>query len=114
MSNTIFDKILAGEISVDPVCDDDDVLAFADINPQAPVHVLVIPKIRVARFSDLAELTAEEIGRFFTAVSRIASSLGLDEPGYRVVVNNGSDAGQEVEYLHAHILGGRKLSWPPG
>lgn len=114
MNDTIFDKVLAGEIPVDSVYEDDDVLAFRDINPKAPIHVLVIPKNRVNRFSELADGNAEVIGRFFRATSKVAASLGLDENGYRVVFNNGSDGGQEVEYLHAHILGGRKLTWPPG
>ncbi len=114
MNDTIFDKILAGDIPADKVYEDDDVLAFRDINPQAPVHVLVIPKIRTARFSELAEKPLEETGKFFRAVSKTASLLGLDGPGYRIVLNNGDDGGQDVEYLHAHILGGRRLTWPPG
>lgn len=114
MNDTIFDKVLMGEIPVDSVYEDDDVLAFRDINPKAPVHVLVIPKVRVARFAELAAGETEDAGRFFTAVSKVAAILGLDQDGYRIVVNNGSDGGQEVEYLHAHILGGRKLTWPPG
>ncbi len=114
MDETIFDKILAGDIPVDSVYEDDDVLAFRDINPKAPIHILVIPKIRVARFSDLAQRSTEEIGRFVSAISKVAAAMSLDDSGYRVVFNNGSDGGQEVEYLHAHILGGRKLTWPPG
>jgi histidine triad (HIT) family protein len=114
MDETIFDKILAGDIPVDTVYEDDDVLAFRDINPKAPTHILVIPKIRAARFSELAQRSTEETGRFISAISKVASAMGLDDPGYRVVFNNGSDGGQEVEYLHAHILGGRKLAWPPG
>jgi histidine triad (HIT) family protein len=114
MDETIFDKILAGDIPVDSVYEDGDVLAFRDINPKAPVHILVIPKIRTARFSDLAQRSTEETGRFISAISKVAAALGLDDSGYRVVFNNGSDGGQEVEYLHAHILGGRKLTWPPG
>lgn len=114
MNDTVFDKILRGELPVDSVYEDDDVLAFKDINPQAPIHVLVIPKKRVSCFSELAGGDAEDIGRLIKATSAIAASLGLDEDGYRVVFNIGSDGGQEVEYLHAHILGGRKFSWPPG
>lgn len=114
MNDTIFDKILDGRISVDAVHEDEDVLAFRDINPKAPVHVLVIPKVRSERFSELTERSVEETGRFFAAVSRVATILGLDDKGYRVVINNGPDGGQEVEYLHAHILGGRTLKWPPG
>ena len=114
MNNTVFDKIISGEIPVESVFEDDDVLAFNDLNPKAPHHVLVIPKKRVSRFSELADKAVEDTGRFFAAVSRVAALLNLNETGYRVVINNGRDGGQEVEYLHAHILGGRKLSWPPG
>ncbi len=114
MSETIFERILAGEIPADKVYEDQSVLAFRDIQPQAPVHVLVIPKKRMDRFEHLHEWGPEETGCFFQAVSRVAEELGLTGRGYRVVVNNGSDGGQEVEYLHAHILGGRSLSWPAG
>ena len=114
MSDTIFDKIIAGDIPADIVYRDEKVLAFRDINPQAPVHVLVIPMARCERFAELKGRDPMEIGEFFRAVSSVASDLGLDEPGYRIVVNNGSDGGQEVEYLHAHILGGRRMNWPPG
>ena len=114
MSNTVFDKILAGEIPADKVYEDDDVLAFNDIKPQAPVHVVVIPKVRISRFAELAGRPAGETGKFFRSVAKAAASLGLDGPGYRIVVNNGADGGQEVEYIHAHILGGRRMKWPPG
>jgi len=113
-AETIFDRIISGEIPVEAVYENDDVLAFNDLNPQAPVHVLVIPKKRLSRFSELSARPVDETGSFFKAVSAVASSLNLDEAGYRIVINNGSDGGQEVEYLHAHILGGRKLNWPPG
>lgn len=111
---TIFDKVLAGTIPADKVYEDDDVLAFRDISPQAPVHVLVIPKVRAERFPQLAERPAEEVGRLFKAAARVATDLGLDESGYRVVVNNGEQGQQTVEYLHVHILGGRQMNWPPG
>ena len=112
--DTLFDMILAGEIPADKVFEDDDVLAFRDINPQAPTHVLVIPKKRVSRFAELRERDPGDVGRFFAGVSRVAADLGLDADGYRVVVNNGRDGQQTVEYLHAHILGGRPMTWPPG
>jgi len=112
--DTVFDRIISGEIPVEPVYEDSDVLAFKDMNPQAPVHVLVIPRKRISRFSEITGWSAEDTGRFFISVSKAASALNLNEPGYRIVINNGSDGGQEVEYLHAHILGGRKLNWPPG
>jgi len=111
---TIFDKILKKEMAADVVFEDDQVLAFRDINPQAPTHVLVIPKVRWERFSELKGAETTSIGAFFAGVSRVAAELGLEKEGYRVVVNNGTHGQQTVEYLHAHILGGRQLSWPPG
>lgn len=111
---TLFDKLLRREIPAQIVYEDDCVLAFRDINPQAPVHVLVIPKQKVARFAQLPSQDVADVGRFFQGVARVASELKLDGQGYRVVVNNGRDGQQTVEYLHAHILGGRGLTWPPG
>jgi histidine triad (HIT) family protein len=114
MYNTVFDKVVSGEIPADIVYENEDVIAFRDISPKAPVHVLVIPKQRLSRFSELSAWEPVSVGKFFTAVSVVAGILGLEKDGYRVVVNNGRDGGQEVEYLHAHILGGRRLTWPPG
>jgi len=114
VENTIFDKILAGEIPCDKVYEDSFVLAFKDINPKAPVHVLVIPKHRIERYSEVQDQDVEVIGQFHKSVSKVASELNLDKNGYRVVFNCGQDGGQEVEYLHAHILGGRALHWPAG
>jgi len=114
MHKTVFDKILSGDLPADRVYEDDSVFAFRDINPQAPVHVLVIPKTKFARFTEISSRPAEETGRFFSAVSKVATFLNLDSSGYRVVINNGRDGGQAVEYFHAHILAGRKLTWPPG
>lgn len=111
---TLFERILAGEIPSDKVYEDEDVFAFRDINPQAPVHVLVIPKHKTARFDHLNELEAERVGLLFQGAARVARALGLAENGYRVVVNNGEHGQQTVEYLHVHILGGRQLEWPPG
>ena len=113
-NDTLFDKILRKEIPSEAVYEDDDVYAFADINPQAPIHVLVIPKARNESFADLKDADAAETGRFMQGVSRVAEHLGLEEDGYRVVFNTGRDALQSVQYLHAHILGGRRLKWPPG
>ncbi len=113
-AKTIFDRILAGEATADVVHDDEHVLAFRDVNPQAPVHVLVIPKRRVGSFKELADLDVEEVGRFMQGVARAARLLGLDGPGYRVVFNCGRHGQQTVDYLHAHILGGRQMTWPPG
>ena len=112
--DTLFDKILRKEIPSESIYEDDDIYAFADINPQAPVHVLVTPKVRRASFIDLKDADAVEIGRFMQGVSRVAAKLGLEENGYRIVFNTGRDALQSVPYVHAHILGGRRLTWPPG
>ncbi|NBC28587.1 MAG: HIT domain-containing protein [Spirochaetes bacterium] len=112
--NTLFDKILAGEIESDEVYSDEFVYAFRDINPQAPVHVLVIPKKKLSSFSDVRSADAVDLGEFMRGVSRVAEQLGLEDGGYRVVFNTGPDAQQTVQYLHAHVIGGRSLSWPPG
>ena len=111
---TIFDRILAGEAPADIVFEDEDVLAFRDINPQAPVHVLVIPKKRIARFEELSKKVEAETGRFFLGVIKVIEHLDLPKDGYRVVINSGKHGQQSVDYLHAHILGGRQMSWPPG
>ncbi len=112
--DTIFDKILRKEIPSDAVYEDDHVYAFRDVNPQAPVHVLVIPKRKLRSFVDLADANPEDVAALMQGVSRVARDLGLEERGYRVVINTGPDALQSVEYLHAHIIAGRRLSWPPG
>jgi len=114
MEETVFDKIIKKEIPADVVYEDDSILAFRDINPQAPVHVLVIPKKKVASFNDLKDRSSEETGLFLQGVSKVAVQLGLAEDGYRIVMNCGSNGQQTVEYLHAHILGERQMSWPPG
>lgn len=111
---TLFDRILAGEIPSDKVYEDEDVFAFRDISPQAPVHVLVIPKRKVPRFDQLTTQSADVVGRLFQGAAKVARELGLAENGYRIVVNNGEHAQQTVEYIHVHILGGRPLNWPPG
>lgn len=111
---TLFDKILAGEIPSEAVYEDDHVYAFRDINPQAPQHVLVIPKRKLESFADIRAADAVEVGTFMQGVSQVAAELGLETDGYRVVFNTGSDGQQTVQYLHAHIIGGRRLKWPPG
>lgn len=108
-SDTIFDKILAREIPAAIVYEDDDVLAFKDIQPQAKVHVLVIPKRRAASLNDLKDQPPSDIGAFLIGVGKAAEHLGLVQNGYRVVLNTGRDAGQTVFYVHAHILGGEPL-----
>lgn len=113
-TDTVFEKILRGEIPADKVYEDDVVFAFRDIDPQAPTHVLVIPKQKQRSFTDLQSADTGWVGSFMQGVARVASQLGLDDSGYRVVFNTGRDALQSVDYVHAHILGGRKMSWPPG
>lgn len=108
----IFARILRGEIPCDRVYEDGDVLAFRDVNPQAPTHVLVIPKQPVSCIA--AAEDAGMLGRLMLGVRATAAELGLVEGGYRVVINNGAGAGQTVFHLHVHILAGRDLSWPPG
>ena len=114
MENTIFDKILAGDIPAKVVYEDEHVLAFHDVNPQAPVHVLVIPKQKVVRFQDLPEQDLTMVGRLFQTAAIVARQLGLEDKGYRVVVNNGEQGQQTVAYIHLHILGQRQMKWPPG
>ena len=113
-SSTIFDKIIAREIPADIVYEDDDCLAFHDIQPQAPVHVLVIPKRRIENVASLQDGDLEIAGKLLLAVGHVARQLDLAETGYRVVANCGSDGGQSVDHLHLHVLGGRQMKWPPG
>ena len=113
-SDTIFDKILRKEIPSDCVYEDEEVYAFRDIQPQAPVHVLVIPRRKLESFADLADADSALVAALMKGVARTARSLGLEDNGYRVVFNTGPDALQSVPYLHAHIIAGRKLAWPPG
>ena len=109
-NENIFAKILRGEIPCDKVYEDDFALAFNDINPLAPVHVLVIPKGAYVSLDDFsAQASDEEIAGFYRAVGTVARDLGLAEPGYRTMNNTGSDGGQEVPHFHVHILGGRKI-----
>ena len=106
----IFAKILRGEIPCDTVYEDDHALAFKDISPQAPVHVLVIPKGPWANMEDMtAQASAEQVQGFFAAIAKTAAAAGVVEDGYRVIANNGADANQEVPHLHYHVLGGRNL-----
>ncbi len=114
MSDCLFCKIINREIPADIVYEDDLVLAFSDINPQAPNHTLIIPKKHIARVSDLKEEEARLMGRMIMAANKIVREKGLAEKGYRIVLNCGKDAGQEVFHIHLHLLSGRKFSWPPG
>lgn len=110
----LFCKILAGEIPADVVHETESVLAFRDITPQAPTHVLIIPRRHIATINDLGPDDKEIIGCLYLAAKEIAAAEGLAEPGYRVVMNCNEGAGQSVFHLHLHLLGGRGLSWPPG
>ncbi len=111
---SIFKKIIDREIPADIVYEDEQCLAFRDINPQAPVHVLLIPKREIASLAEVQPDDAALLGHLMVKASEIASQLELDEEGYRVVLNTGKNGGQAVFHIHLHILGGRALSWPPG
>jgi histidine triad (HIT) family protein len=112
--DTIFDKVLRGDVPSKKVYEDESIYAFRDVHPQAPVHVLVIPRKKLASFAEVADADPADIAAFVQGISRVARALGLEESGYRVVFNTGPDAQQSVHYLHAHIIAGRKLGWPPG
>lgn len=114
MENCIFCKIAAGTIPSTVVYEDEKILAFRDINPEAPTHILVIPKRHISSTNALEPSDEALIGYIFTAAKNIAKAEGIDESGYRIVNNCGRDGGQTVQHLHFHILGGRSLSWPPG
>ena len=111
---TLFQKIAAREIPARIVQETDEWLAFHDVNPQAPVHVLIVPKRAIPRLDQAVEEDSCLLGRMLLAAPKIAKSLGVAESGFRVVINNGRDAGESVPHLHIHLLGGRALQWPPG
>ncbi|XP_066944729.1 uncharacterized HIT-like protein Synpcc7942_1390 [Macrobrachium rosenbergii] len=110
---TIFDKIIDRSIPADIVYEDEQCLAFRDVSPQAPVHILVIPKKRIPMLSEAVDDEAQLLGHLLIAVKKVAAQEKLDN-GFRVVINNGKDGAQSVYHLHLHILGGRQMSWPPG
>jgi len=114
MAGTIFDKIIAREIPADIVFEDEHVLAFRDIHPQAPVHVLFIPKRAIATLNDLDEGDEVVVGRLAMAAAAFAKREGFAQDGYRVVMNCNGDGGQTVFHIHLHLLAGRPLAWPPG
>lgn len=114
MSDSIFGKIARGEIPADIVYEDDDVVAFRDLSPQAPTHILVIPRKPIPTLNDMASEDAELVGKLFLAAARVARQEGIAESGYRTVVNCNAAAGQTVFHLHLHVLGGRPMQWPPG
>jgi histidine triad (HIT) family protein len=111
---TIFEKIIAREIPAKIAWEDDDAIAFHDVNPQAPVHVLIVPKKVVPRLGSAAEADRVLLGKLLLVAGDLAKKLGIDKTGYRVVINSGPDAGESVPHLHLHLLGKRALAWPPG
>jgi histidine triad (HIT) family protein len=114
MSKTLFEKIVAREIPAQIIYEDDLVIAFRDIKPAAPSHALIVPKKPIPRIAEAAPADHAVLGHLLLKAAEVAKGLGLSQSGYRVVINNGPDAGESVPHLHVHILGGRHLSWPPG
>ncbi len=114
MADCLFCKMVNGEITPDKVYENDAVLAFKDINPQAPVHALVIPKKHIATMNDLEPEHDVLVGEMYLTAKKVAEKLGVAQSGYRTVMNCNEDGGQTVFHLHLHILGGRRMDWPPG
>ena len=114
MGETIFDKIISREIPSDIVYENHNFLAFKDINPQAPVHILIIPKKRIKTINDIKEEDTQVLGEMILIASNIAKKLSIAEDGYRLVFNCNEYGGQSVYHIHLHLIGGRKLTWPPG
>tara|TARA_B100000941_G_scaffold289017_1_gene267112 strand:- start:1491 stop:1832 length:342 start_codon:yes stop_codon:yes gene_type:complete len=112
--SSLFTKIINKEIPAEIIYEDNDVLAFNDINPQAPVHVLIIPKKEIKTINDIKFEDKEILGKIFLVAKKIAKKLNIDKTGYRTVFNCNEDGGQSVYHIHLHLLGGRKLNWPPG
>jgi len=114
MNDCLFCKIIEGEIPCEFIYQDEDLLAFKDINPQAPFHCLIIPKVHINALSSITEKHDKLMGKLTTAATRICKEKGFNENGYRLVINCGEDGGQTVPHIHMHILAGRTLQWPPG
>ncbi len=114
MAECLFCKIVNGELSSDIVYDDETVIAFKDINPQAPHHILIIPKKHIASVSEVSAEDEPLLGHLCGVAARLAEKIGVAEAGYRLVVNSGPHGGQAVAHLHVHLLAGRQLTWPPG
>ena len=113
--STIFKKIIDKEIPADIVFESENILAFRDINPQAPVHILIIPKIEIPKVTDIKGLEhARLLGEMYDTANKIAKDEGIADDGFRLVFNCGKNGGQDVYHLHMHLLGGRKMNWPPG
>ena len=111
---TLFEKIIRREIPARVVHEDDEIIAVYDVNPQAPIHVLVIPKTVIPRVGAAGDADAELLGKLLLAAGRVARLLKIEESGFRLVINHGHDGGETVPHLHVHLLGGRELGWPPG
>jgi histidine triad (HIT) family protein len=114
MTDCLFCKIVAGDINSDIIYQDDDVLAFRDVSPQAPTHVLIIPKRHISTINDLQKSDQELVGKLYLTAKLMAEKEGIAEQGYRAVINCNAHGGQSVFHLHLHLLGGRQLEWPPG
>lgn len=110
----VFCKIASGEIPTDKIYEDDELIAFYDLDPQAPIHFLVIPKKHIESNDDLTEEDAHLMGKIFLTIKKIARDLGIADEGYRIVNNIGENGGQTVHHMHFHVLGGRGFKWPPG
>ncbi|WP_428623752.1 histidine triad nucleotide-binding protein [Sedimenticola sp.] len=114
MSDCLFCKMVTGEIAPDVVYEDDDVLAFRDINPQAPTHVLIVPKRHISTLNDLEPDDARLIGQLSLAAAKVAAQEGVADAGYRTLINTNREGGQVVFHIHMHLMGGRRMGWPPG
>ena len=114
MSRNIFEKIVAKEVPATVVYEDDLVLAFRDVNPQAPTHILIAPKKSIPRIAEAKPEDAPLLGHLLLRAVEVADKVGLKQTGYRLVINNGRDGGESVPHLHCHVLGGRHMAWPPG
>ncbi len=114
MNKTIFEKIASKEIPADIVYEDDLVVAFRDVRPVAPVHILITPRKAVPRIAEALPEDHAMLGHLLIKAAEVAAKVGLEKDGYRLVINNGPDGGESVPHLHCHILGGRQMMWPPG
>ncbi|HWY29730.1 MAG TPA: histidine triad nucleotide-binding protein [Candidatus Acidoferrum sp.] len=114
MSQTLFEKIAARQIPADIVYEDQAVMAFRDIHPQAPTHILIVPKKPIPRIAEAGVEDENILGQLLLSAAKVARQVGLEQSGYRLVINNGADGGETVPHLHCHILGGRHMTWPPG
>lgn len=111
---TLFEKIITREIHADIIWENNEVIAFRDIHPQAPVHILVVPKKAISSICTAQECHSELLGKLFLTAARVAEMVGIAQGGFRLVINSGSNGGETVPHLHVHLLGGRPMAWPPG